>query len=82
MKKRVLAGVALAVSLPLSGLSLPAAAQPDHGWHGDNHGSWDPANHYDGRRHQERRLSRHLRRPPTLAQDALASSLETHRTAS
>ena len=59
MKKHVLAGLAAAISLPCAALSLPAVAQPDNHWHGDSgRHDWDPADHYDGHRHQERRMTR------------------------
>lgn len=57
MRNAVLAVLAIAVGAPC--LGGVASAQPDYRWRGEEaQRDWDPADHYDGRHHHERRLSR------------------------
>lgn len=57
MKTSTLAAAAL--SIILSGASMPAVAQPDHHWQGGPaNRQWDASRAYDGHRGHERRLGR------------------------
>src|SRR5579884_3795130 len=61
MSKTLAATLAAAVALPALS-AAPAIGQPrdhdrDYGWHGDDQ-NWEPSEHWDHRRHHERRLGR------------------------
>jgi len=57
MKTSVLGAAALSVGLLCA--SISATAQPDHTWHGGpQNRHWNAAHSYDGRSHNERRMTR------------------------
>lgn len=59
MKKASFAALAVALALPVAGISGAASAQPDYRWQGGpDHPDWDASRYYDGHRYRDRRLSR------------------------
>ena len=63
MKKQILAAILAATVIAPAAVPTAAVAQRhgDYRWNGDRGQGWDPADHYRGGGHRERRLSRNDR---------------------